>query len=343
MADLTKRHLSLRLENVTPPRRSSPNCWTALVELAAKWQYAVPNVDRAWFNHAIRYEGATDGLQICEEEGTLDFRLHDDSYAMGRFEQKLLRYYRLQLERVYYDDVSGFLEAIQAALRRGTLVGAPLDLCFTPGYTVRSTHFVAPIGLDYERRTLTVIDWINGEFEITFENYAEYFARFAPRKNGVYLLYCNQANLPPPLPLERSELRHDLEVTLGNLRSTDPALGISALGRASHDLETNIERLERPYELPDAYKVRHDLYSLKTHCWGWREMKLLDDPLLERFERGLQSAMRSWLLIGSIATDAVATGSISDFRNVGPVMRQIIADEEVVANLLEEVWRALKG
>jgi hypothetical protein len=334
-----------------PPsvNRFSPNCFSALVEASARYQFGVTSIAKAWFSYSFIYERPAAPLELCEGGTSLNVLLSNvEEYTSYRGERRLEHYYGLALEDISYAQFDALLCDVHHAIRTRRLVITSFDMAFMRGrheYGLsHSEHLISPIALDFAEGKLVVLNNIgaNGRHPLDLDDYRACF-EYIRGQNEPFVLTCvHRAPHRLERPLELTTIRSDLEACLSNLFASESTRGLSALRRAAHDIPAAAARLRTRFSVPGLWMFQFDRHNFRSSLPHWREAGV-SSSAVSTLSTLLDELIGTWAAAGMVTEGAIGSRRHGAADELERVFARLVQLEERAAGTLERILDELPG
>jgi hypothetical protein len=333
---------NLAIPLVPSINRFSPTCTSAMIEGSVHARFGIRSISKAWFNYTIAFSPpsssvglSADGLELNLSLGSAGIDSHGTAPgAMHRALQRLRYYYGVSLAESNHANFGNMMAFIRAALEDGKLLISEFDMWYRPNRreygAIHTAHWIGIVGLNEELGILHAVDNLPfGKIDIEIGRYEACFD-YLPTLTGRHftLLECDREPGHHEPILRADELRADLRMSLANLTSTDPTLGLRGLRNGTQAIQTAARTLNRPFSVPNMWTFVNERHNLLTNLPHWREANLISGPLLVDLDANLREAFFGWFEAGAIIETCLKSNSTKDLEKLPDLLNQLVTLEE---------------
>lgn len=259
---------NVRLSNVPKPSLQAASCRVGLIEVAAKHQFGIEALERAWFSHSFVYVPSEAGVCISADGISLTVDLTNSSYAAKHFSEKLLLHYGLELVEQKIGSFDELLPALKDCLAQGLLPVTTFDPAFATGThaygRVHQEHFVAPF--EITDREIRVTDVNLGEYSISYGDYEACLEHLNHQGLPIRLATCRSGEKTNDQMNERQLATRDLIEAHRNVHSSNPMEGLNALRLGLSSIRGVLKETGQPFLLRNLGRFFRERHSVWLQC-----------------------------------------------------------------------------
>jgi len=288
---------ALVLDDLPRPNALPPTCKVGLLEVAAKYQFDVASIERAWFSHSFLLR-PPDGMPRIGDDGrTLNFDLSCGPNARAVFSDKLAFHYGLGVRTSVAASFEELLSELDLSLREGVVPLTTFDAHYAPQIRifehVHALNYVLIKGLDFEHDVIHAVDAHVGALSVEFEAFRRCFQHVTASGREFKLLRCVRVERPERVSAAEL-IRADVLSTVSNLRSHAPYEGLNALDSTFEALRSVIASDPRPFVMTNLSRFHRERHGAHRGLQHWREVFPSAAAEIERLAGPLRRAGGAW-------------------------------------------------
>lgn len=334
---------NLSLSNLPKPSLQAASCRVGLIEVAARHQFGIEALERAWFSHSFVYVPSQSGVGISQDGISLTVDLTNSSYAARHFSEKLLFHYGLELVEHTPHSFAELLPALKNCLGRGVLPVTSFDPAFATGThaygRVHQEHFVAPF--EITERGIRVTDVNLGEYTVSYEDYEACVEHMNQQDLPVRLATCRRAVQTVAQVNARQLAARDLIEANRNIHSSNANEGLNALRQGLDAIRGVLKDTGQPFLLRNLgrfFRERHSVWLQCPHLQHLLPEREVDITKLHGLSR---TASGAWYRLYGAMWRAALERNLSLMARVPEITDRILQVELELADVYSALSRTV--
>lgn len=223
---------NLRIESFTP------NCLLGVTGAVAYKKYKIENLYRLYFHHSYIYEKKLEVKYLPETGGLNVLFTRKLPVSKEIFINRLSDYYNLFHKYYGYFNYTNFIKDIAQLISDDEPLMIEIDFFFMKKHRyyrkVHDQHMMIIYNVDFEQRQFSVCEAVFGYFNMSFDEYFEYFSDVIEHRNrGIFVLTLNRNNSNKESRININYFIDDIDKSLDNLIADN---GLKSLNDFCDDL-----------------------------------------------------------------------------------------------------------
>lgn len=335
---------NLSLSNLPKPSLQAASCRVGLIEVAARHQFGIEALERAWFSHSFVYVPSESGVGISQDGISLTIDLTNSSYAAGLFAEKLLRHYGIELVEETVCGLANLLPALEDCLARGLLPVTSFDPAFATGThaygRVHQEHFVAPF--EISPRGIRVADVNLGEYTISYDDYEACLLHLNQQGIPVRLATCRRAaSTFAPANDERRLAARDLIAAYRNVHSSSAVEGLNALRLGLDAIRSVLKETGQPFLIRNLGRFFRERHSVWLQCPYLHGLFPEQESEITKLQLLSRTASGAWYRLYGAMWRAALEKNLSLMARVPEITDRVLQIELELADVYSALCRTL--
>jgi hypothetical protein len=322
----------------------SPNCLMGTVGAVAKYKFAIPNINKLYFNHSYCYITSGGQVDFLQDSHFLNINLSRElPINKNFFVKRLKEYYGLDLSYKGYHSFNELINDVTYFTSIGEPLLTEIDFFYLKGHyfyhKTHDQHMMIIYGVDLKQKCLKVSEAIFGHMDFSLEDYQAFFEEVSNKIQRPFYLMLVNSSLVTNNKINLQYLSYDLKLSLNNLNHEQH--GKAALKSFIEDLDcfyqTNSTTLKKTFYITGIWVF---MCNSMNNFKFMQELEIdypsLNKHLITEIKKLMTQLNRKWFCVTMDIENSISKLDFSVTKNIMPTLNEILNLEKTSYPLLEQ-------